>query len=299
MYLSPSLWMGNLDEDMNEQFIKQAFQHYGENVVSVKIMKSKNPGQTPYCFVGFEDVDQARHALHRLSGKTIPNTHPPKLFKLHPASFGKEQQLLPEFSLHIGDLTPEVDDYILYTAFAKNYRSVRGAKVVLDSTGKSKGFGFVRFSEESDQQKALVEMQHMAGIGRRPIKVGLAAPKRYGSHGSQTYDNSNSSYTASGHGGAYMYAPYSHYSGYYNWGNYYHYGQHYQNAHPPAPLDYSPEQPAAAHDEDMEVLEDPCLEVNVAKENREFIESSESFFEALDRSRWYGVDNVMTEILGV
>lgn len=62
---------------------------------------------------------------------------------------------------------------------------------------------------------------------------------RYGSHGSQTYDNSNSSYTASGHGGAYMYAPYSHYSGYYNWGNYYHYGQHYQNAHPPAPLDYS------------------------------------------------------------
>lgn len=50
--------------------------------------------------------------------------------------------------------------------------------VVLDSTGKSKGFGFVRFSEESDQQKALVEMQHMAGIGRRPIKVGLAAPKR-------------------------------------------------------------------------------------------------------------------------
>ena len=51
--------------------------------------------------------------------------------------------------------------------------------VVLDSSGKSKGFGFVRFSEETDQQRALIEMQHMTGIGRRPIKVGLAAPKRY------------------------------------------------------------------------------------------------------------------------
>ena len=34
----------------------------------------------------------------------------------------------PEFSLHVGDLTPDVDDYALYCAFAKNYRSVRGAK---------------------------------------------------------------------------------------------------------------------------------------------------------------------------
>jgi hypothetical protein len=34
----------------------------------------------------------------------------------------------PEFSLHIGDLSSDVDDYTLYCAFAKNYRSVRGAK---------------------------------------------------------------------------------------------------------------------------------------------------------------------------
>jgi len=36
----------------------------------------------------------------------------------------------PEFSLHIGDLSSDVDDYTLYCAFAKNYRSVRGAKGV-------------------------------------------------------------------------------------------------------------------------------------------------------------------------
>ena len=44
---------------------------------------------------------------------------------------------------------------------------------------KSKGFGFVRFSDESEQQRALIEMQHMTGLGRRPIKVSLASIKKY------------------------------------------------------------------------------------------------------------------------
>lgn len=36
--------MFQLDDDMNEQFIKQAFEHYGEKVVAVKIMKAKKAG---------------------------------------------------------------------------------------------------------------------------------------------------------------------------------------------------------------------------------------------------------------
>lgn len=288
--------MGSLDEDMNEQFIKQAFQHYGEKVVNVKIMKSKIPGQPPYCFVEFEDVEQARHALHKLNSKPIPNTTPTKLFKLNPASFGKEHQLLPEFSLHIGDLSSDVDDYTLYCAFAKNYHSVRGAKVVFDSSGKSKGFGFVRFSEETDQQRALIEMQHMTGIGRRPIRVGLAAPKResrgHGSYGGQGYEGSSSSHGS--YGSSYPHSSYPPYGGYYSWGGYYHYSQHYQSHPPHSSHDYAGDMQNSA--DDLEVLEDPCLEVNITKENKEFMESSESFFEALDRSRWFAVDNILAEV---
>ena len=50
--------------------------------------------------------------------------------------------------------------------------------VVLDSRGHTKGYGFVRFSEETDQQRALIEMQHTSGIGRKPIRVSLATPRR-------------------------------------------------------------------------------------------------------------------------
>ena len=49
--------------------------------------------------------------------------------------------------------------------------------VVLDQSGFSKGYGFIRFSNEEEQQTALVSMQGVAGLGAKPIKVSLAIPK--------------------------------------------------------------------------------------------------------------------------
>lgn len=44
----------------------------------------------------------------------------------------------PEYSLFVGDLTPDVDDGMLYEFFVKVYPSCRGGKVVLDQAGVSK-----------------------------------------------------------------------------------------------------------------------------------------------------------------
>lgn len=50
-------------------------------------------------------------------------------------------------------------------------------------SGQSRGYGFVRFSDETDQQRALVEMQGVY-CGSRPMRISTATPKnRYVHHG--------------------------------------------------------------------------------------------------------------------
>jgi len=50
--------------------------------------------------------------------------------------------------------------------------------VVLDSNGRSRGYGFVRFTSETDQQTALIEMQGYSGANMKPLRISLATPKR-------------------------------------------------------------------------------------------------------------------------
>ncbi len=55
--------------------------------------------------------------------------------------------------------------------FLKFYSSVIGSKIIIDPINKSsKGYGFVKFTDRNEAQKALVEMngQYLNG---RPIKT--------------------------------------------------------------------------------------------------------------------------------
>ena len=50
--------------------------------------------------------------------------------------------------------------------------------MVIEPSGESKGFGFVRFTSEADQQLALIEMQGNTKLGEKPIRVSLAVAKK-------------------------------------------------------------------------------------------------------------------------
>ena len=49
--------------------------------------------------------------------------------------------------------------------------------MVLDESGFSKGFGFIRFNNEVEQQTAMTSMNGMSGLGGKPIKVSVAVNK--------------------------------------------------------------------------------------------------------------------------
>nr|GMC65562.1 RNA-binding protein 42 [Ipomoea batatas] len=72
--------------------------------------------------------------------------------------------------LFCGDLGNEVNDDVLSKAFSR-FPSFNMARVVRDKrTGKTKGYGFVSFSNPSDLAAALKEMNGKY-VGNRPIKL--------------------------------------------------------------------------------------------------------------------------------
>ncbi|KAG7386608.1 RNA-binding protein 42 [Phytophthora pseudosyringae] len=75
-----------------------------------------------------------------------------------------------DFRLFCGDLGNEVSDELLAHSFAK-YPSFQRARVVRDKlTHKSRGYGFVSFTDPFDCAKALREMNGKY-IGNRPVKL--------------------------------------------------------------------------------------------------------------------------------
>ncbi|CAE6422441.1 unnamed protein product [Rhizoctonia solani] len=97
-----------------------------------------------------------------------------------------------EFSIFVGDLAPETTNADLVAVFRnpllglradreprviRPFTSCRSAKIMVSpESGVSKGYGFVRFTDEADQQRALIEMQGLYCLSR-PMRLSHATAK--------------------------------------------------------------------------------------------------------------------------
>lgn len=173
-----TLWMGELEPWADENYVRQIWYNLGEEV-NVKVIRDKFSGSNAgYCFVEFASPDAANNAL-KYNGTLISNTNRP--FKLNWASGGglmdRRDERPPEYSIFVGDLGPEVSEFTLTSIFQSRYPSCTSANIISDSvSGLSRGYGFVRFSDESDRTKALTEMQGVYA-GNRPMRISKAFPK--------------------------------------------------------------------------------------------------------------------------
>lgn len=69
---------------------------------------------------------------------------------------------------------------MLQETFKNHYPAVKGAKVVADRlSGRSKGYGLVRFGDLNEQTRAMTEMNGVY-CSSRPMRIGPAANKKAG-----------------------------------------------------------------------------------------------------------------------
>jgi hypothetical protein len=155
---------------------------------------TRHPNNAGYCLLIFLDHQKAIAVLDQYGADAqsnapngqpvlLPNSnHPVKLDWLGSnaarASMGQEPGPIDnaiEYSIFVGDIAADVTNADLMNVFRNPNLGLRGdfpprliapflsccnAKVMVDSvTGISKGYGFVRFTSEADQKRALLEMQ--------------------------------------------------------------------------------------------------------------------------------------------
>ncbi|KAJ7807492.1 hypothetical protein B0H14DRAFT_3764199, partial [Mycena olivaceomarginata] len=107
---------------------------------------------------------------------------------------GKQWQgtFATEYSIFVGDLAPETSNSDLVAVFRnpvlglrndrapkfiRPFASCKSAKIIIDPvTRMSRGFGFVRFTDDADQQRALIEMQGLYCLSR-PMRISPATAK--------------------------------------------------------------------------------------------------------------------------
>ncbi|KAK0461602.1 uncharacterized protein EV420DRAFT_1664338 [Desarmillaria tabescens] len=172
--------------------------------------QANNPG---YCFLTFPTPAHAASVLSQVnstnsgsSALTMPNSTKPFVLNWASsvpsttpvtASFPAPNilgspQYPKEYSIFVGDLAPETSNSDLVAVFRnpvlglrsdrepkfiRPFLSCKSAKIMLDPvTGVSRGYGFVRFTDEKDQQRALVEMHGLYCLSR-PMRISPATAK--------------------------------------------------------------------------------------------------------------------------
>ncbi|CAI5460996.1 unnamed protein product [Closterium sp. Yama58-4] len=173
---------------MDETYLWSAFASTGQ-VANAKIIRNRATGQPEgYGFVEFTTHAAAQQALAAYQGTPMPQAEQ-QPFRINWAAFGAGDKGGgrpadgQEFSIFVGDLAPDVNDYLLCETFRCRYGSVRGAKVVVDNvSGRTKGYGFVRFSSEEERDRALHEMNGQM-CSSRPMRISVATPKKPGAPG--------------------------------------------------------------------------------------------------------------------
>jgi polyadenylate-binding protein len=186
--LFTNVYVKNLSEEYDsDEKLRALFEPYGE-ISSAKVVPDDSGKSKGFGFVSFEEPEMAEKACDDLNGKELSNGktlfvgRAQKKAERQAELRRKFEQLKIErlnryqgVNLYVKNLDDQIDDERLRKEFAP-FGTITSAKVMTDSTLRSKGFGFVCFSTPEEATKAVTEMNNRIVV-TKPLYVALAQRK--------------------------------------------------------------------------------------------------------------------------
>ncbi|KAM9786556.1 polyadenylate-binding protein 4 isoform 1-T2 [Syngnathus typhle] len=170
-----NVFIKNLDKSIDNKALYDTFSAFG-NILSCKVVCDEN-GSKGYAFVHFETQDAADRAIEKMNGMLLNDR---KVFvgrfksrKEREAELGAKAK---EFTnVYIKNFGDDMNDEHLKELFDK-YGKTLSVKVMTDTTGKSRGFGFVSYEKHEDANKAVEDMNG-TDLNGKTVFVGRAQKK--------------------------------------------------------------------------------------------------------------------------
>lgn len=182
-----NVYIKNLSEECDsDEKLRDLFSKFG-TILSAKVSSDDGGKSKGFGFVSFEESTSAEAAVNEMNGKEVGG----KCLFVGRAQKKAERQaeLKRKFemlkmermnryqgvNLYVKNLDDQIDDERLRKEFSP-FGTITSAKVMTDSTGRSKGFGFVCFSTPEEATKAVTEMNNRIVV-TKPLYVALAQRK--------------------------------------------------------------------------------------------------------------------------
>merc|ERR1719205_296144 len=189
-----NVFIKNLDKSIDNKAMYDTFSAFG-NILSCKVAQDADGGSKGYGFVHFETEEAAMNAIQKVNGMLLNEK---KVFvgrfvprKEREKELGeKAKKFTNVYIKNFGDDLSDDKLKEMFTKFGKitSYKVVRDDKanssgdtadmgeVLVDDSGKAKGFGFVSFEESESAEKAVDELNGQE-IGGKTLYVGRAQKK--------------------------------------------------------------------------------------------------------------------------
>ncbi|KOM48992.1 hypothetical protein LR48_Vigan07g269600 [Vigna angularis] len=165
-FVTTSLYVGDLDQNVNDSQLYDLFSQVGQ-VVSVRVCRDLTTRRSlGYGYVNYSNPTDAARALDVLNFTPLNSKSIRIMYSHRDPSIRKSGTA----NIFIKNLDKAIDHKALHDTFS-SFGHILSCKIATDGSGLSKGYGFVQFDNEESAQNAIDKLNGML-INDKQVYVG-------------------------------------------------------------------------------------------------------------------------------
>ncbi|XP_061364072.1 polyadenylate-binding protein 2-like [Gastrolobium bilobum] len=165
-FVTTSLYVGDLDQNVNESQLYDLFDQVGQ-VMTVRVCRDLSTRRSlGYGYVNYSNAQDASRALDVLNFTPLNNKPIRVMYSHRDPSIRKSGTA----NIFIKNLDKAIDHKALHETFS-SFGHILSCKIATDGSSQSKGYGFVQFDNEESAQNAIDKLNGML-INDKQVYVG-------------------------------------------------------------------------------------------------------------------------------